>query len=481
MTIQHNELLDALQGAMARHNVIGASVALFDQGDLVAAAAGLINSETGVDLTPDTVMHIGSICKVFNATLVMQLVDEGLIDLDECILEYLPPLDWHDGGAAARGISVRMLLNHTSGINGEILPDHGPDEETLEKGVRRWVRLGQLFPPGSEFSYCNAAVSMSGYIVQQIRQKSWYTIVRERIFSPLEMRHSISIPEEAMLFRTAVGHYRDPASPGRHIRTRRALLPMSFGPGGSTVMMSATDLVTFARAHMDGGVGPNGARMLSERSTRAMQVQTVDNAGKGYAALDVGLGWMRSKDGLLNHNGGAPGVTSSLYVHPEKQFAIAILTNSEHGADLIRDIAQPYLRAVSAAPLIGLRKGGETVCSLTRPLQAYIGAFEDVLTRYVISSDGVHLFLTRQYGFDFYDSISTQPTVAARLDHVGGDQFLWRADSDVAGGELAATRLFAFRRPRQDGTLELLCSGLRAYRRVAAATDRATAVFPRSQ
>jgi hypothetical protein len=290
------------------------------------------------------------------------------------------------------------------------------------------------------------------------------------------MRHAISIPEEAMLFRTAVGHYRDPASPGRHVRTRRALLPMSFGPGGSTVMMSATDLITFARAHLNGGVGANGARILSEGATRAMQMQTVDNAGKGYTGLDVGLGWMRSKDGLLNHNGGAPGVASSLYVHPEKQLAIAILTNSEHGADLIRDIAEPYIRAVSAAPLIGRRNGRDTVVPEARPLQAYIGAFEDVLTRYVVSSDGVHLFLTRQYSFQFYDSICTQPTVAARLDHIGGDQFLWRADPEVAGGDLSTARLFAFRRPREDGTLELLCSGSRAYRRVAGAMEKAAAV-----
>jgi len=233
VTIDRDELLETVRAALARHHVIGASVALFDRGDVVTVAAGLINAETGVELTSDTVMHIGSICKVFNATLVMQLVDEGLIDLDECILKYLPELDWHDHGAAAKDMSVRMLINHTSGINGEILPDHGPDEETVEKGVHRWVKLGQLFPPGSEFSYCNAAVSMAGYIVQRIRRRSWYTLVRERIFDPLEMRHSISIPEEAMLYRTAVGHYLDPATPGRIVRTSRSLLPSSFGPGNT--------------------------------------------------------------------------------------------------------------------------------------------------------------------------------------------------------------------------------------------------------
>jgi len=70
---------------------------------------------------------------------------------------YLPDLRLGEH-TAQKQITVRMLLNHTSGIDGELLPDKGHDEETIEKGITRFAELGQLFAPGTEFSYCNAAL-----------------------------------------------------------------------------------------------------------------------------------------------------------------------------------------------------------------------------------------------------------------------------------------------------------------------------------
>src|SRR5207248_3576195 len=95
-------------------------------GEVTFVAAGVTNVTTRVELTPQTVMHIGSIAKLFNATVVMQLVDEGQIDLDGPVLRYLPDLRLKDS-KALQEITVKMLLNHTSGIDGEGLPDYGHD------------------------------------------------------------------------------------------------------------------------------------------------------------------------------------------------------------------------------------------------------------------------------------------------------------------------------------------------------------------
>ena len=75
-------LQDRLDQALETHGIAGASVAIFEDGALTTAVSGVANVETGIAIDRNTVMHIGSITKVFNATLLMQLVDEGLVDLD---------------------------------------------------------------------------------------------------------------------------------------------------------------------------------------------------------------------------------------------------------------------------------------------------------------------------------------------------------------------------------------------------------------
>src|SRR5262245_4083157 len=110
MKIRKNDLHTLLEDRLVRHHVPGASAAVFHRGQLIAAAAGVLNVNTGVEVTSDTVMHIGSIAKVFTATLIMQLVDEGHLELDERVVRYLPDFRLKDDEALDR-ITVQMLLN----------------------------------------------------------------------------------------------------------------------------------------------------------------------------------------------------------------------------------------------------------------------------------------------------------------------------------------------------------------------------------
>jgi CubicO group peptidase (beta-lactamase class C family) len=458
-------LVQRLQTALARHVMPGASVAILKDGKISLAAAGVINVTTGVELTVDTVMHIGSIAKIFNATLLMQLVDEGLVDLDECILSYLPKLGWADLKAAEQ-MTVRMMLNHTSGINGSTLPDAGFDEETIEKGVQRLVRLGQLFPPGTEFSYCNPGTAIAGYIVQRVRQESWPTLVHKRIYEPLGMRHAIALPQEALLHRASVGHYLDPERPGQLVRTTRALLPLSGAPGGTTLMMSARDLVTFAAAHLNGGVGLNGTRILSQESTAAMQKSTVEVFGLGYARFNLGLGWMITREGLLNHNGGGPGIFSSLWAHPGKKFAVAVLTNGDHARGLIDEMVASALDGVCEAVVTSTFEEQDAVKPLERPIASYVGVYEDTAASFRVVEDGGRLLLSSRGQFAYYDNVSTEEGPQFPLEHIGDDKFLWRAPPEIAGKSNAWGRLFAFRAPQADGRMQNIGTKMHLYRRV---------------
>jgi CubicO group peptidase (beta-lactamase class C family) len=119
-----DNLASRLAASIQKHKVPGASAALFRGGHWEVAAAGVTNVTTGVTVTPETVMHIGSITKVLNATLVMQLVDEGRVELAAPLKRYLPDFHVTDRDATEL-ITVEMLLNHTSGIDGEFFPDAG--------------------------------------------------------------------------------------------------------------------------------------------------------------------------------------------------------------------------------------------------------------------------------------------------------------------------------------------------------------------
>ncbi len=184
-----SDLQTWLDEAVVRHQVPGASVAIYHQGGLEAAAAGITNTTTQVPVDTKTVMHIGSITKVLNTTLVMQLVDEGLVELDAPVIEYLP--EWRVASKeATRAITVKMLLNHTSGIDGELLADHGPDRERVADAIPRIAPMGQIHPPGEDTSYCNIASVTAGYLVQRIRGESWYSVMEEHVFAALGLEHS---------------------------------------------------------------------------------------------------------------------------------------------------------------------------------------------------------------------------------------------------------------------------------------------------
>jgi CubicO group peptidase (beta-lactamase class C family) len=469
MKISEKELQESLVAALARSPVPGASIAVLHDGKVTCAAAGITNVNTGVEMTPSTLAHIGSITKVLNTTLVMQLVDDGRIELDEPVIRYLPDLQL-GSRAALPQITVRMLLNHTSGIDGEMLPDSGHDEEIIEKAIQRFAQLGQLHPPGAEFSYCNAGMVIAGYLVQRHRGKSWYRVMRERILEPLGMRQTATLPEEAVLHRVSVGHHIDPASGHRPTLTPFAYLPLSFAPAGSTMMMSAADLIVFAQTHMALGTGPNGVRILSERSARAMQRATVSNEGKGYTYLDMGLGWMVARDGLLNHIGGSPGVVSTLYVSPKHGFAAAALANADYGfgLTLINEFMAPWLAQLGSEQPFGAARLELPSDLMAFDPDRYVGVYEDLGTRYRVSRRADELMLSKQIKLAYYANLSTEPTPPVRLVPLDANRFVQEATSEVGGDAVPdAFRIFSFRSPGPDGFMRYLGNGLRLYRKLS--------------
>lgn len=444
-----DSLAERLAASIQKHNVPGASAAVFRNNQWDVAAAGVVNVTTGVSVTSETVMHIGSITKVLTATLVMQLVDEGRVDLAAPLKRYLPDFQVADREATER-ITVEMLLNHTSGIDGEFVSSAGPDAERIEDVVRWIQQQGQIHPPGAELSYCNAGAVLAGYLAQRLRGQSWHTLIEERIFKPLELQHSVVRPADALLHRAAVGHFlnRD----GTNRRTSVAFLNPGFAPAGTTAMLAARDLATISLALMNDGLGINGHRLVSAASARRMRQQTA--AWRGVGGRGFGLGWMTLDKGVVVHDGGGPGIASWIYADPDSKTVAAVLTNAAHGGSVLADITAPLYEAAGATPFqadaLELEKRATGTRVDARP---YVGEYESValVLRVIPFGDGIALRVRPR--MRLYETDTLEESSPDQLRPMGDGHFT------------SAQRFVTFLNPGADGRMTHVASRLRLYKR----------------
>lgn len=330
-------LQERLTALADRHHVVGASLALTVGDETVLAATGVLNLRTGTPVTSDSVFQIGSITKVWTATLVMQLVDEGRLDLDVPVSTYLPGFRVRDEQITAR-VTARHLLNHTSGIGGDFFPDTGRGDDSVARYVDEMADLAATHPLGATMSYCNAGFVLLGRLVEVLRGDTWDAVLRTHLFEPLGLSTAGTLPEEALLWGSAVGHFGAAVTP-------QWGLPRSGGPAG-LIHARAMDLAVFTRMHLADGVGAAGKRVLSADAARAMREPQVAMIEPWTTGSHVGLGWMLHDWGrpVFGHDGQTLGQTAYLHVVPgTTPVAIALLTNGNDSQHLYQDLFSELL------------------------------------------------------------------------------------------------------------------------------------------
>jgi len=344
LTMDETALAARLDDARERHGTPGASIAVLAPGRVDVAATGLLNISTGVEATTDSLFQIGSITKVWTATLAMQLVDEGLLDLDVPIRTYLPEFRVADEGTS-KAATTRHLLTHTSGIDGDHFADTGRGDDVLERYVATCASLRSVLPLGATMSYCNTGFVILGRIVEVLRESSWDAALQVHLVEPLELSHTATLPETVLRFRAAIGHIQPP---GHELQPAPAWgLPRSSGPAGA-ICATAADVVGFARLHLDNGRTSGGRQVVSADSVRAMRKShvAVPSGGSGPFAGDWGLGWgIYDWNGrtVLGHDGGTIGQYAFLRVVPDAGVALALLTNGGNAVELFHELAADLL------------------------------------------------------------------------------------------------------------------------------------------
>jgi CubicO group peptidase (beta-lactamase class C family) len=331
-----------LSALTERHRVPGASLGILRQhpggnDEIVTVAAGVLNKATGVQVTDDSLFQIGSITKVWTATVALQLVDEGKLALDAPVAEVLPELRLADPDVTKQ-VTLRHLLTHTSGIDGDIFTDTGRGDDCLEKYAAVLEEAAQNHPLGATWSYCNSGFSLIGRMIEKVTGQTWDAAMRERLFAPLGLTRTVTLPEEALLHRAAVGH--DAAGGADPEPVPVWGLPRSAGPAG-LISAAAADVLAFARLHLTGGLAPDGTQLLSESAAAEMAARQADLPDTHTLGDSWGLGWIRyTWDGhpLVGHDGNTIGQSAFLRVLPDAGLAVTLLTNGGNTRDCYQEL-----------------------------------------------------------------------------------------------------------------------------------------------
>jgi CubicO group peptidase (beta-lactamase class C family) len=309
---------------IAALDIVGAQIALALGDEFVWAEAGLANTDLGTPVTPDTLFQIGSTTKVYTAMLLMQLVDQGLLDIDRPVAAYLPDVRLA-AGETWPSITPRQLMSMTSGLDNGPYTDTGRGDDCVRRYVDLLADIPPTFAPGSAYGYSNASTVVSGLLVESLTGQCWDEALRDRVLQPADLVESVSLFEELPYHRLAVGKL-----PGDSTVVRPWCLGRGSGPAGSSLATSARDLVRFGRLFLRRGLAADGTRVLSESAVATMQSAQVDVPARVFADGWCVGPYRKVWDGVevFGHSGTTHNGSSTLLWIPERAIAIATVVNT---------------------------------------------------------------------------------------------------------------------------------------------------------
>jgi len=318
--------------------VPGVAVGILHKGEIAAAGFGVTSVESPLPVTNETLFQIGSITKTFTGTAIMRLVEMGKLDLDATVRTYVPDFKVADGTASSQA-TIRHLLTHTAGWEGDFFDDTGAGDDALARYVANMTDLEQLAPVGAVFSYNNAGFSLAGYVMEAVTGKSYQAALEDLVLEPLGLTNSYLDPGDVMTHRFAVGHTVTEDGAGV---ARPWPLPRSAHPAGG-VVCDVHDLLQYARFHLGDGTTDDGTKLLSPESMAKMQSPQVTV----WEGETWGLTWwIDDTHGarVISHYGGTMGQVSALTFIPEHDFAIAIVTNANLGGSVLDEASRWALK-----------------------------------------------------------------------------------------------------------------------------------------
>jgi CubicO group peptidase (beta-lactamase class C family) len=303
------------------------------QGDQIVHLKGFgIADPSGRAVTPQTPFILGSTSKSFTGLAVMQLVEEGKIELDAPVQRYLPWFRVADEAASAQ-ITVRHLLYQTSGLStktGRSFQGSGDTSDSALEGAVRKLSAAELTGPvGATHQYSTINYSVLGLIVQTVSGQSYEAYIQAHIFDLLEMQNSYTSQAEAQPQGLAAGyHYAFGMPMAVDLPHNRGLLPAGY------LISSAEDMAHYLIAQLNDG-NYKDAALLSPDGMLEMHSPAVPS---GATDTSYGMGWFVGPiNGIpaVHHQGETFNFHSNMILLPESQWGIVVLINGENSMDLM--------------------------------------------------------------------------------------------------------------------------------------------------
>jgi CubicO group peptidase (beta-lactamase class C family) len=320
---------DYVDAELTRQRIPGASVAIMENGVLKRAQGyGYANLEHRVPVHPDTVFQSGSIGKMFTATAILLLAEDGKLKLDESIRTYLAdaPRWWQP-------VTVRHLLTHTSGLHGDpgfdLRKDYS-DEELLKIIYAR----PKDFDPGARWSYSNLGYAVLGLLVKRVSGEFYGDLLKQRVFGPLGMSTAQVIDDLGIVPNRAAGYEID----GETTRNQEWVAPTGNSTADGSLYLTALDY-----AKWDAGL--RAREILEPESYAEMWKPVRLQSGKTYP---YGFGWSLEQGAgqdIVQHGGAWQGFTTFLIRFLGDEVTVVVLTNrsGSNPEGIARHIAGLYL------------------------------------------------------------------------------------------------------------------------------------------
>ncbi len=317
--------VDALMADYADMTGPGASLLVMRDGEIVHAKGyGLAVVEAVQPVTPETNFRLASLSKQFTAAAVMLLAADGTLAYDDDITTILPDLPGY-----AKGVTVRQMLQHTSGLpDYELFVDRTRDTQVQDREIPSLISraTSMKFPPGTRYDYSNTGYVLLALIVERLSGERYADFLQTRFFTPLGMRGTVAFEDgRSTVPNRAYGHPSDQSNTSA-----------TLGDGG--IYSSAADLAKWYRALEEHTlVGADAQRLAYTSPTLP------DGTPGGY-----GFGWFVDEDrGMLRlkHHGETRGFTNAVVRYPDRRLTVVVLSNRIGGDpwDVAQSVADLYL------------------------------------------------------------------------------------------------------------------------------------------
>ncbi|WMI80520.1 serine hydrolase domain-containing protein [Anaerotignum sp. MB30-C6] len=301
---------------MTTYRIPGVEVAVAKDSKIIYSK-GFGKTSEGTEVTADTPMYIGSVSKSFTALAVMQLVEKGKINLDSPVIYYLPWFKVKDD-TITKNITVRHLLNQTSGLSETTYFPDLPDNLTLEAAVKDLAKAEPIAKPGETFNYFNSNYIVLGLIIEKVSGSSYSEYIKKNITEPLSMNNTL-LSREEIEEKLDKGHSSIFGFPVKRKEPFKA-----YGLAEGYIVSTANDMIKFLLAHSD--TQSNFSKtILTKEGFRQLQCPASD-IGSDYA-----MGWQvtRSKNGyaVIHNSGDLNTYHSDVIIIPEKGYRIVLIIN----------------------------------------------------------------------------------------------------------------------------------------------------------